>query len=103
MLWRAQPAARATSSIVVRAGPWRATPCCRSGRDGRDRGQTPRRPHPRRAYDLLAKGFGPGFNEPLLVVASLPGPGSVGALAPLLSRLAQVPGVAIVTPPRLNA
>jgi RND superfamily putative drug exporter len=66
-------------------------------------GANPTATSPRRAYDLLAQGFGPGFNEPLLLVASLPGPGQVGVIAPLLSRLAGVPGVAIVTPPRLNA
>jgi RND superfamily putative drug exporter len=29
----------------------------------------------RRAYDLLAEGFGPGFNAPLLIVADLTSPG----------------------------
>jgi RND superfamily putative drug exporter len=66
-------------------------------------GANPTTTSPRRAYDLLAEGFGPGFNEPLLLVAELPGPRRLDALAPLLSRLPGVPGVAIVTPPRLNA
>jgi putative drug exporter of the RND superfamily len=57
----------------------------------------------RRAYDLLAEGFGPGFNEPLLLVASLPGPGRLDALGPLLAELPAVPGVAFVSPPRPNA
>src|SRR6185436_5971844 len=34
-----------------------------------DAGNTPERQHSRRAYDLLTKGFGPGFNGKLVVVA----------------------------------
>jgi RND superfamily putative drug exporter len=57
----------------------------------------------RRAHDLLSEGFGPGFNEPLLVVAELPGPGRLDAIQPLLAGLAGTGGVAVVAPPRLNA
>jgi putative drug exporter of the RND superfamily len=56
----------------------------------------------RRAYELLADGFGAGFNGPLLVTAV---PGSAGALADdaaavadLSAALAATPGVAEVTP-----
>ena len=56
----------------------------------------------RRAYDLLTEGFGPGSNEPLLLVAELPGPGRLDALQPLLDALPRVDGVAMVTPPRPN-
>ncbi len=55
-----------------------------------------------RAYELLAKGFGPGFNGPLQVVAQL----HHGAGAAPVKRLALAVGhaadVASVTPPRLN-
>ena len=34
-----------------------------------DAGNGPTSLHTRRAYDLLAEGFGPGFNGPLLVTA----------------------------------
>ena len=55
-----------------------------------------------RAYELLAKGFGPGFNGPLQVVAQL----RPGAGAAPVKRLALAVGhavdVASVTPPRLN-
>ena len=37
-----------------------------------DAGNNPPAQTTRQAYDLLAKGFGPGFNGPLQVVASLP-------------------------------
>lgn len=48
----------------------------------------------RRAYDLLAEGFGPGFNGPIVVVAE----GSAAAEG-LPAALAGTPGVASVTPP----
>jgi putative drug exporter of the RND superfamily len=54
-----------------------------------------------RAYELLAQGFGEGFNGPLLVVAKVPA-GAQGALATLRSSIAATPGVVAVAPPRLN-
>jgi RND superfamily putative drug exporter len=63
-----------------------------------------------RAYDLLAEGFGQGFNGPLQVVAQLPSSGAgapAGASAPtgaaaalqrLHAALAATPGVAEVSP-----
>jgi putative drug exporter of the RND superfamily len=57
----------------------------------------------RRAYDLLADGFGPGFNAPLLVVADLKGTGLTAADVPALAkRLAAEPGVAEVGSPRVS-
>jgi putative drug exporter of the RND superfamily len=52
-----------------------------------------------KAYELLAEGFGPGFNGPLIVVAKVPGPKATGALS---SAVARTPGVASVVPPRVN-
>jgi RND superfamily putative drug exporter len=52
-----------------------------------------------RAYELLAQGFGKGFNGPLLVVAQN---GSPAALSQLRTALAAAPGVVSATPPRLN-
>jgi RND superfamily putative drug exporter len=49
----------------------------------------------RQAYDLLAEGFGPGFNGPLVVVAE----GGDGAATELQRTLERTPGVAGVTPP----
>ena len=56
----------------------------------------------RQAYDLLAEGFGPGFNGPLVMVAALPGKGEDAGLTQLCKTLANEEGVAAVTPVRLN-
>jgi RND superfamily putative drug exporter len=47
----------------------------------------------RQAYDLLAKGFGPGFSGPLLLVAQTSSPADAAALRTLQDRLPQVAGV----------
>jgi putative drug exporter of the RND superfamily len=52
----------------------------------------------RQAYDLLAKGFGPGFNGPMQLVAKLPTPNDVAAVATLRSGLVGQPDVAKVAP-----
>jgi RND superfamily putative drug exporter len=57
----------------------------------------------RQAYDLLSAGFGPGFNGPLTVVASLDQPNAKPALASLASKIGKTPGVAAVQPPTLSA
>jgi putative drug exporter of the RND superfamily len=49
----------------------------------------------RQSYDLLTKGFGPGFSGPLVVVAE----GGQGAATELQRTLGRTPGVASVTPP----
>ena len=54
----------------------------------------------RKAYDLLADGFGPGFNGPILLVAELPaGPVDLGAVT---AEIAAFPGIAEVTSPFPN-
>jgi RND superfamily putative drug exporter len=54
-----------------------------------------------KAYELLARGFGEGFNGPLLVVAKLPH-GGQSAAGSLASAIATTRGVASVAPPKLN-
>jgi RND superfamily putative drug exporter len=57
----------------------------------------------RRAYDLLAEGFGPGFNAPLLLVADLRAPGAdAGDIPALSARIAADPGIATVGEPRTS-
>ncbi|MGI3228501.1 MMPL family transporter [Streptomyces sp. GTA36] len=57
----------------------------------------------RRAYDLLAEGFGPGFNAPLLIVADLDSPGVDAAGIPELARrIADDAGVASIGEPRFS-
>jgi len=59
----------------------------------------------RQAYDLLADGFGPGFNGPLMVVVDIPpesSPAGERAVATLDRAMKEVPGVAEVTAPVPN-
>ncbi|HEX2272326.1 MAG TPA: MMPL family transporter [Acidimicrobiales bacterium] len=67
-----------------------------------DAGNRPTGDTTRRAYDLLAEGFGPGANGPLFLAASAPDERSAGALDRLVARLATTEGVATVTPPIRN-
>jgi putative drug exporter of the RND superfamily len=57
----------------------------------------------RRGYDLLADGFGPGFNGPILVVVDLPGADDAAAVERVHAALVGDPGIAAVTPPMFNA
>jgi len=69
-----------------------------------DAGTNPSGYTSRQAYDLLAKGFGPGSNGPLVVALALPGhTGQAGPVAALRGRLAAQPDVRFVSPPQYNA
>jgi RND superfamily putative drug exporter len=61
-----------------------------------DQGNDPSSTTTRQAYDLLAEGFGPGFNGPLLLVAQTRSPADVAALGSLEARLPQAANVASV-------
>jgi RND superfamily putative drug exporter len=52
----------------------------------------------RQAYELLATGFGPGFNGPMLVVAVLPSAHDGAAVATLRAGFSGQPDVAAVAP-----
>jgi RND superfamily putative drug exporter len=67
-----------------------------------DAGSDPAGTTTREAYDLLADGFGPGFNGPFVVVAKLPQKGDDTVLKTLQRKAEALPGVAGVTPPTLN-
>jgi RND superfamily putative drug exporter len=56
----------------------------------------------RQAYDLLAEGFGDGFNGPLQVVVELDRPNDVEAVAAVRGALASDAGIAAVSPPMFN-
>jgi len=56
----------------------------------------------RKAYDLLADGFGAGFNGPLLLVTAVPDGADRADLAAIGDAVAADPGVAFVTPPFPN-
>ena len=51
----------------------------------------------RQAYDLIAEGFGPGFNGPLLVAVEVGDPADAAALPALVDALAADEGVASVS------
>ncbi|TML01650.1 MAG: MMPL family transporter [Actinobacteria bacterium] len=67
-----------------------------------DAGNDPEKQTTRQAYDLLATGFGKGFNGPLLVAARLSHAGDTAALAQLETTLRHTDGIASVAAPRLN-
>jgi putative drug exporter of the RND superfamily len=81
-----------------------ATPALQMETGFPDAGDDPTSATHRRAYDLLAEGFGPGVNAPLLLVADLRRPGvdaqAIGALA---ERVGADPGIAMVGEPQTSA
>lgn len=64
-----------------------------------DQGNDPVGTTTRTAYDLLANGFGPGFNGPLLLVSQNSGPADRQALDRVAAAVGSQPGVAKVTGP----
>jgi RND superfamily putative drug exporter len=67
-----------------------------------DAGNDPAANTTHKAYTLLSKGFGPGFNGPLEVAVALPKANGSAALTQLAGTLRSTPGVAKVATPRLN-
>jgi RND superfamily putative drug exporter len=67
-----------------------------------DAGNDPTTHTTRKAYDLLAEGFGRGFNGPLQVAVALPSAHDSAALTELDRALRSTPGVASVASPRVN-
>jgi RND superfamily putative drug exporter len=54
------------------------------------------------AYNLLVKGFGPGFSGPLQLVAELPSPADEPAFVTLVAKVAHEPGVVAASKPVLS-
>ena len=77
----------AATSLLVRLG-------------AADQGTQPTAQTSRRAYDLLAEGFGPGFNGPIPIVVDVNG--DTGAPQKIADGVESLPGVASVSPPQLN-
>ncbi|WP_306328720.1 MMPL family transporter, partial [Streptomyces venezuelae] len=65
-----------------------------------DDGSLPRSRTERRAYDLVAEGFGPGTNGPLVIAADPAG--DPGVLDRIAGAVAADPGIASVAPPRVD-
>ncbi len=68
-----------------------------------DAGTSPASYTSRQAFDLIARGFGPGANGPLVMAVSLPHADGTRVLTTLRDDLARQPDVAAVSPPELNA
>ncbi len=64
-----------------------------------DEGNFPADSGTRQAYDLLAEGFGPGANGPLLVVAETSQPDDLGTLVSLAGAINKTDGVAVTSLP----
>ncbi|MGH2551886.1 MAG: MMPL family transporter, partial [Thermomicrobiales bacterium] len=67
-----------------------------------DAGNGPESLHTRRAYDLLAEGFGPGFNGPLLLVVENDAGLDSAQLSSIETAVKDTSGVVAVTAPTLN-
>ncbi|MFE1234751.1 MMPL family transporter [Streptomyces sp. NPDC058745] len=68
-----------------------------------DQGNNPGTATTRKAYDLLADGFGPGVNGPLTLVAGIDGADDRVALGDLPAKLAHTRGVESVSPITYNS
>ncbi|HSC04322.1 MAG TPA: MMPL family transporter [Solirubrobacteraceae bacterium] len=68
-----------------------------------DAGNDPTSQTTRQAFDLLAKGFGPGVNGPLQLAVALPRANDSATLAEVTQAVSRTPGIASVAPPRLSA
>jgi RND superfamily putative drug exporter len=70
--------------------------------DTSDAGNDPDNVSSHEAFDLLAHGFGPGFNGPLLLVAELGHAGQAPALAAVRAAVRGTPDVTAVSPARIG-
>jgi putative drug exporter of the RND superfamily len=68
-----------------------------------DAGNDPANQTTRKAYDLIAQGFGKGFNGPLQLAVKLPKANAGAAITQLNAAVRATPDVASVAAPRLDA
>ncbi len=111
-----EPAASAWRrwSELVRARPWPLAivslalmiallvPVFALRLESSDAGNDPANVSSRHAFDLLAEGFGAGFNGPLLLVARLPGRGQTSSLPALRAAIRATPHVVAVAQPQVG-
>jgi RND superfamily putative drug exporter len=67
-----------------------------------DAGNDPSSTNTRQAFDLLAAGFGPGFNGPLTIVTELPSQNQQATVTAVTDAVHNTPGVVAVTPARIS-
>jgi putative drug exporter of the RND superfamily len=99
---------------LIRRHPWPAAvaglaimlafaiPALSMRMDLSDAGNDPAGTTTRKAYDLLAEGFGRGFNGPLQIVAQLPRANDGAALGQIAGALRHTAGVVSVSPPQIS-
>ena len=110
-----RPSAWRRWSLTVQARPWPLAgasllvmilcllPVFGLRLDTSDAGNDPTNTSTYRAFNLLADGFGPGFNGPLLVTVQMPnGASQAAALPAIRGAVAQTPDVVAVTAPKLG-
>lgn len=90
------PALYATAGIAVMFAI--ASPLMSLDLGASDQGNDPPDTTTRQAYDLLAKGFGPGFNGPLTLIAKLDDKDQAKDFDKLMIAVAKTPGVVAATP-----
>ncbi len=93
----ARPAAFATAALLTLAVL--AVPFFSMRLGSADAGSDPAGTTTRKAYDLLATGFGPGYNGPLQLVAKVNGPAQEASFGRVVAAVAKTSGVAAVTRP----
>jgi putative drug exporter of the RND superfamily len=93
-------ALRATVSLLVMVVIALPALSLRLGID--DAGTDPASSTTRQAYDLLARGFGAGFNGPFELVSALHGPASEAAFARVVQAASRQPGIVAATPPQVS-
>jgi RND superfamily putative drug exporter len=93
----ARPAAFATVATLIMAVI--AIPFFSMRLGSADAGTDPSNTTTRQAYDLLAKGFGPGYNGPLQLVSKVNGPEQQASFDRVVAQVARTPGVVAVTRP----
>ena len=91
-----RPAITALASLAVVAAI--ALPVFGLRLGGSDASTDPSGSTSRQAYNVLADGFGPGFNGPLELVGRVSSPADASAFGRFLKVAARTPGVASVTP-----
>ena len=67
-----------------------------------DAGNDPSNTNTRQAFDLLAAGFGAGFNGPLTIVTELPSQNQQATVTAVTDAVHKTPGVVAVTPARIS-
>ena len=109
-----RPSAWRRWSLVVQAHPWRlaiastlvmlllVVPVLGMRLESSDAGNDPSSTTTYTAFNLLSRGFGPGFNGPLLVAVQMSNPAQRAALPAVRSTLQRTSDVAAVTVPRIS-